>query len=240
MKRLLLLLFLLPLLLLVACGEESKKESKEVRKPTEASSSETDVEEVADEDIEEDTEEVEVIELTPREEMIQKLVDLFDEGVAFDTGDYAKGDIPKGEYAFVSFDNNGGYYSEVDASGSIIDNANFDSFGYVQVHEAGEVETRGVLVHLEALDILEVTGAKDLYEIINEIEDYTDGGWYKVGMDIEPGEYTLESYGSGYVAIMSGPVGDSDIISNERFEEEHTVNVSGDDYLEFSRATIQE
>lgn len=180
----------------------------------------------------------ETIELTEQEEMFQSLLDLIDEGLAFDTGSYVKGDIPKGEYAFVTFDGSGNYYSEEDASGSIIDNENFDSFGYVEVHQAGNIEADGALINIDALEELEVSGAKELYEILNDTEEYFDSGWYKVGADIESGEYIIKSYGSGYVASMSGPVGNNSINENENFEGEYSINLNEGDYLVISKATI--
>lgn len=87
---------------------------------------------------------------------------------------------------------------------------------------------------------LGVSGAKELYEIMNNLTDYKESGWYKVGVDIEPGEYIIESYGSGYVAIMSGPVGKSDIIDNENFNGRYSVNVKDGQYLIISRGYIAE
>lgn len=93
---------------------------------------------------------------------------------------------------------------------------------------------------MEALDQLDVTGAKELYEVLNGVEDYSDSGWYKVGADIEPGKYVLESYGSGYVAVMSGPVGNSDILTNDNFDGRYSVHLQEGQYLTISRATIAE
>lgn len=233
---------LLLLLILVACGTEGATDKSEVDDAGDEVDKNT-AEDLGNEPKEkpkEIEEKEEIIELTAREELIQDLVLLFDEGLAFDTGSYVKGDIPKGEYVFSSFDDSGEYYSEEDASGDIIDNENFSSFGYVQVHEAGNLKTKGVLVNIEALENLEVSGAKELYEILNEVEDFSDAGWYKVGTDIDAGEYVIESYGSGYVAVMSGPVGDSSIVTNDNFDGRYSVNVEEGQYLNISRATILE
>lgn len=177
-------------------------------------------------------------ELTESEKMIVKISDLIDKGQAFDTGSYIKGDIPKGEYAFIKFNGSGSYYSEEDASDNIIDNENFDSFGYVKVHEAGNLTTRGVLISINAFETLGVSGAKEIYEILNDKKDYNQGGWYKVGTDIEPGTYVIESIGSAYYAVMTGPVGDSDIVNNDNFSGKKQVSVSNGQYLKVSRATI--
>lgn len=142
-------------------------------------------------------------ELSAKDEMIAKVAGMVGNGFVFDSGSYIKGDIPKGEYAFVTFNGSGSYYSEEDPEGNIIDNENFSSFGYVQVHEVGNIDNGGVLVENESLAKLGVKGAKELYEILNEKEDYLESGLYKVGVDIEPGEYIFESDDSGYIAVLT-------------------------------------
>ncbi len=231
MKRF--IIFLLVPIILVGCSieRESPEEREKLKEKEQETFEQTD-------DFEEDDEFEEVIELTRQEQMIEDITDLFADDLAFDTGSYIKGDIPKGEYAFVTFDVSGEYYSEEDAGGNIIDNENFDSFGYVEVHEAGNIDNNGVLVKVDALDELEVSGAKELYEILNDTEDYMDSGWYKVGVDIDPGEYVIESFGDGYVAVVSGPVGNNEIINNENFNGRYSVNVQEGQYLVISRGTI--
>lgn len=177
---------------------------------------------------------------TPQEEMIEKITGLMSSKQAFDAGSYIKGDIPKGEYAFISFTEDGKYYGEKDPAGNIIDNENFDSFGYVYVHDAGNLETRGVLISTSAFEALGVKSAKEIYEILNNVQDYKDAGWYKVGVDIQPGQYVIESYGEGYVAIMGGPVGKNDIVDNEIFNGRYSVNVTNGQYLKISRGTISQ
>ena len=46
------------------------------------------------------------------------------------------------------------YYSEEDSAGNIIDNENFDSFGNVKVHAAGNLTTRGVLIRIICIRIV--------------------------------------------------------------------------------------
>lgn len=253
MKKIL-ILFLFSILL-VACGkdegqqrlEEAKKRLSEAEKSLEETKKVKErVEETTEliEDYKEKVEEtyasdeIEEVELTEREEMMSEVIGLIDEGHAFDTGSYIKGEIPKGEYAFITFNGDSEYYVEKDDSGNIIDNENFDSFGYVQVHEAGNIEVGGFLINEEGLKELDVTGAKELYEVINEKENFVDAGYYKVGIDIEPGEYVVESYGEGYVAVMSGPVGNSEIIDNNNFNGKYSVNLKDGEYLNISRAII--
>lgn len=142
---------------------------------------------------------------------------IVESGFGYGPGSYIKGEIPKGEYAYIPTDKNGKYYSEKDSEDNIIDNENFDSFGYVYVHEVGNIETDGYLVSLEALDQNGYSGVKELYEEVNNLEEYTDSAYYKVGRDIPQGQYVVESYNRGYVAVMSGPIGKSDIIDNNNF-----------------------
>ncbi|MFD1040524.1 hypothetical protein ACFQ3N_19280 [Virgibacillus byunsanensis] len=201
---------------------------------TEPEESEEEPENEAGEDQEE------VVEETPQEKMFNQVLTLMDEGLAFDTGSYVKGDIPEGEYAFISFDGSGKYYGETDSAGNIIDNENFDSFGYVYVHDADNLETRGALISVEAFDDLEVSGAKEIYEKINNVEDYKGSGMYKVGYDIEPNQYTIESMGQGYVAVLSGPIGDNEIVNNEILNGKYNVNVSDGQFLQISKGEILE
>lgn len=235
MKKIIVLLF--AAIILSACGS-SENENSDVKREDSAEEenvTETEEEFEYDEEDEEDLFE----ELTAQEETIQQLVGLFDEGVAFDAGSYTKGDIPEGEYAFVTFEGSGEYYSEVDESGDIIDNENFSSFGYVYIHEAGDIETSGALIDIDSLEELDVQGAKELYEVLNEKENYSDAGWYKVGVDIDPGEHEIKSYGSGYIAIKSGPVGNNDIVQNDNFDGEYSIELQEGQYLVISKATIQ-
>lgn len=173
-----------------------------------------------------------------KESTLQAVIALIKEKEAFDTGNYVKGEVPPGEYAFVKFEGSGAYYCEEDGAGNIIDNENFYSFGYVKVHAAGNLETRGALIKIEALEKLGVRGAKELYEKLNKVSDWSESGYYKVGVDIDPGTYTLESMGQGYYAIKSGPVGSSNIIKNNNFSGKNSVNLKNGQYLELSRAKI--
>ena len=184
------------------------------------------------------TKKQETKELTESEKMIIKISALFDEKLAFDTGSYIQGDIPAGEYAFVKFSGSGSYYCEKDGTGNIVDNENFDSFGYVKVHSVGNLETRGVLINVSAFEKLGVKGAKEIYEILNNQSNWNQGGYYKVGVDIDPGSYVVESIGSGYWSIMTGPVSASDIVDNDNFSGRASINLSDGQYLKLSRATI--
>jgi hypothetical protein len=175
---------------------------------------------------------------TPQQQMFEKISGLFASKQAFDTGSYIKGDIPAGEYAFISFDGSGKYYCENDSANNILDNENFDSFGYVYVNSVGNLETQGVLISTNAFQTLGVTGAKQIYEIVNNVQNFKESGYYKVGLDIPAGQYTIQSTGQGYVANMSGPVGKSDINDNENFNGKYSVTVTNGQYLQISHGLL--
>ncbi|MEH7374064.1 hypothetical protein [Neobacillus drentensis] len=141
-------------------------------------------------------------------------------------------------YAFVSFSGSEAYYVEKDSSGEIIDNEIFDSFGNVHVNESGNLETQGVLVNTAAFSKLKVSGAKQIYEILNDQKNYQSSGYYKIGADLLAGTYVLQSEGEGYVATLTGGVGKNDIIDNEIFNGRYKVTVSNSQYLKISKAVI--
>lgn len=155
---------------------------------------------------------------------------------AFMPGSYVKGDIPKGEFIFVS--SSGGYYAE-EREGEILDNENFDSFGYVYNHGIGDITTQGVLVSMDAAKNFQVAGAKQLYELVKNQVDYNFSGHYKVGADIKPGRYIFESAGEAYVEVSSGPVGNGQIIRNEIFNGKKSFSLRPGQYVKVSRASYQ-
>ncbi|MBR4262203.1 MAG: hypothetical protein IKQ35_02435 [Bacilli bacterium] len=93
MKKIRLLFVLLFALLIVGCS------SNEEANTDDAQSSNTDTEQK-----EEVKEPEQQKELTKYEKTLLLISDLFDKNLAYDAGDYIKGDIPKGEYAFVKFE----------------------------------------------------------------------------------------------------------------------------------------
>jgi hypothetical protein len=238
MKKIIMVIALVAVFALSACAGEENAKVKPSANAVQPPNTETSAN--AGSDTETDTETAsEPVELTPKEQMIVKLSDLIESSKqAFDTGNYIKGDIPPGEYAFVSFDGSGQYYSEKDPSGNIIDNENFDSFGYVHVHGVGNTETQGVLISPGAFRELGVSNAKMIYEVLNETNDYKDSGWYKVGTDILAGSYVVESYGEGYVAVHTGPVGKGEIVDNENFSGKYAVSVIDGQYLQVSNGFL--
>ncbi|WP_349430226.1 hypothetical protein [Weissella confusa] len=176
-----------------------------------------------------------------KEETIEdKVSNLIKQGKAFGPRSYTAGQVPAGEYVFVATKYGASkYYSEDDAAGEIIDNENFSSFGYVQVHATGNLTTRGTLVNVDSLGELGVSGAKELYEKLNDKQNYNGPGMYKIGVDLPAGMHTVSSTGSAYVAVVTGPVGNSDIVDNENFNGDYAVNLADGQYLEMSRAMFK-
>lgn len=171
--------------------------------------------------------------------LLNELVKMIDEGLVYDSGSYVKGEVKAGEYAFVRFDGAGSYYEELDMAGNIIENENFDSFGYVKVLQAGDLTTGGVLINVTAFKRLGVSGAKEIWEILNDVKDYNQSGYYKVGYDIKPGKYIVETLGGdGYYGVMSGPVGKSSIIRNDFYSGKKTVTISKGQYITLSGVKI--
>ena len=220
-------------LFLVACGEDEAKNEVGAADTEDATTTE-ETSEVSAEPVEE-----EVVEETPVQKALTQIVGLINEGKAFDVGSYIAGDIPTGTYAFIPLSLEGGYYVEKDAADKIIDNEIFDAFGYVHVHGLGNIETNGVLITEADLQTLGFTSAKSLFELLNNQTDYTAAGYYKVGVDLPAGTYVATSTGGdGYVAVMTGPVGNSKIVNNEIFNGRYQVTVTDGQYLKVSDATI--
>ena len=160
---------------------------------------------------------------------------LIKRGAAFTTGSYAKGTIPSGEYVFIS--KSGGYYQE-SLNGEIIDNEGFSSFGYVFVHDVGDIKIRGLLVRLRDLSGLGYSSGKEAYEACTKQSSYRLSGHYRIGTDIPAGSYIVESIGKAYVEINAGPVGKSDIIENDRFNGTKSIRVTDGQYLKISRGKL--
>lgn len=156
-------------------------------------------------------------------------------GQAFEPGSYAKGTIPKGEYAYVG--RNEGYFGE-ELNGQIIDNQIFPSFGYVYVHGIGDIKTDGFLLSSTALKKLGYASASDVYRSLTKQEAYNFSGMYKVGTDLPAGNYVIKSAGDGYVSVNTGPVGNSEIAWNDNFHGTKSANLTNGQYIELNKASI--
>jgi hypothetical protein len=160
---------------------------------------------------------------------------LIEQKLAFPPGTYAKGTIPKGEFIFIG--EKGGYYAE-ERDGQILDNENFDSFGYVYNHAIGDITTHGLLISPNALKELNASGAKALYERLTKQTDYNFSGQYKVGSDIPAGRYIVESAGEAYVEVNRGPVGNGELLNNDNFNGTKSINLRNGQFVKISRASL--
>lgn len=160
---------------------------------------------------------------------------LIEQKLAFPPGTYARGIIPKGEFIFIG--EKGGYYAE-ERDGQILDNENFDSFGYVYNHAIGDITTHGLLISSDALKELNASGAKVLYERLTKQTDYNFSGHYKVGKDIPPGRYIVESAGEAYVEVNRGPVGNGEILNNANFNGTKSINLRNGQFIKITRASL--
>jgi hypothetical protein len=171
----------------------------------------------------------------PTPQRNDRLKSLIDRKLAFAPGTYARGTIPKGEFIFVS--ERGGYYAE-ERDGQIIVNSNLSSFGYVYNHAIGDITSHGYLFTQDGLRELGFSSAKSLYESVTRQENYNFSGHYKVGIDIPPGRYTVESTGQAYVEINRGPIGNGEILSNDNFNGTKSISLRAGQYLTLQRATL--
>ena len=137
-------------------------------------------------------------------------------------------DMPSGEYIVFS-ERNSGYFSiSSDSSGnSILSNDNFDYNTIIKVNDGEYLK----LSRAYAIPFNEVNSL-----------DISKIGMYKVGKHIEAKEYKLcSTSSSGYYAVYDGPLGkDENIVTNDNFSGCTYITVRDGQYLQLSRATIQE
>lgn len=146
------------------------------------------------------------------------------------SGQYKIGiDMPAGEYVLFS-DSGSGYYAvSSDSNGTeILSNDNFDYNSVITVDEGTYIKlSRCVAVPTEEIGKI----------------DISKGNMFRIGKDIEAGEYSLESTGSdGYYCIYSDSrqQGTNSIVTNENFSGNTYVTVCDGQYLKLSRCTIKE
>ena len=143
-------------------------------------------------------------------------------------------DIKAGEYVIVPSSKVSGYFSlSSDSSGSfdsIIANDNFDGRRYVTL-EDGQYLTlqRGIMYDLSSAPAVDASG--------NTLSE----GMYKVGQDIQPGEYKIKSIDStsAYMQVTSNSTHNMDsIVTNDNFSGEKYISVSNGQYLTIVRAQL--
>lgn len=156
-------------------------------------------------------------------ESTEPLIPIYEEGM------YKVGsDVPAGEY-YVSANAGFRCYFEVssDSSGSldsIIANDNIDTFAFITLSE-GQYFTvsRGAFV---GASYIEVPGVDD--------EGYYSEGMYRVGIDIEAGEYKVEAINgsSCYIEVSTDSTGTLDsVVTNDNFDTSMYITVSDGQYL---------
>lgn len=143
-------------------------------------------------------------------------------------------DIEAGEYMLFATSTSGYLCVSSDANqDDIIFNENFGN-NLIATFEDGE--------YIELSRCMAVPFDPIPDDITDLIKNYIDeGAMYKVGKNIEAGEYKLECTSdiSGYYCIYSDSRHD-DIISNDNFDNNTYVNVSDGEYLLLSRCKIVE
>lgn len=134
-------------------------------------------------------------------------------------------DLPAGEYVIVS---NG--YMEVakDSSGtldSIICNDNIQNRSIITVEEGQYLTFDGKMYSIDKAPKVE---AKD-----NKLP----AGIYKVGVDVQPGEYKIIANGEGYVEVAKDSSHSLDsIVSNDNFEGEKYITIKVGQYIKLNNA----
>ena len=154
-----------------------------------------------------------------------------DELEQYDAGMYKVGtDIPAGEYILEP--SAMAYYQVAsDSTGaleSIVSNDNFSGTRYITVSDG------------QYLTLTSCTAYPASYVSEGKVKnDNLPGGMYKVGVDIEAGEYKVTPDGSGYYEVDSSSAGTLDVIvANENFSSDVYVTVADGQYLKLSGATL--
>lgn len=134
-------------------------------------------------------------------------------GLAFKQGTYEVGKIPAGIYAWLKpLDPNMPYgFLEYGPAGNQVTIENPDGFGYVYVNGIGKVKAGGWLIKPKAVTSSKYRSTRKLFMAHRNLESYNFSGTYYVGLDIQPGRYTLKKVGSlGSVrTYVDGPPGNS-------------------------------
>ena len=145
-----------------------------------------------------------------------------EEVIGYKEGMYKVGsDIPAGEYVLFADKSENGYYERDEDSGgdSIIDNDNFSTFTYVNFKE-GEYAK---IVNSRAVPSAEVTESL--------AKDGIMKGTYKVGKDIEPGEYKITAETETYWERTDK---NGEIIDNDNFVNNAYVTVKAGEYFKLT------
>ena len=142
-------------------------------------------------------------------------------GVNIEPGEYRIYSSAKSSYFAITADSNGD---------DILNNDIFEDISYINVREGEYLELNRCFI----VPFNPEEPKDDTRTIFN-------GGIYKVGFDIEPGEYYLEvetEGKNGYWSILNSSYSDQDIVSNEIYENQTFVTVEDGQYLELNRSIL--
>ena len=140
-------------------------------------------------------------------------------------------DIPAGEYIITSNGSSGYFELTKDSSGqldSIICNDMFENRSIITVKDG---------------EYLKIQSSR-AYTIDNSLKakpsnDILPSGMYKVGLDLNPGEYKIKAKGDGYVEVTNNSRHAlTGIFSNDMFSGEKYVTVTGGQYIKLQKAEL--
>lgn len=162
-----------------------------------------------------------------------------DKELFYDKRYYTEGTIPEGEYAYISFIDSGGpYFTVTDMEHRLLHDDYFASFAYIYHDGEGIVESEGYLFHVDIFEELGVSGAKELYEILNHLPSYNQDAYYHIGMDIEEGKYRLIPDGNGTYELLDGPAFVGEEIEEGKVTERMEIEVENGQYLRLKNTHI--
>ncbi|SHH06497.1 hypothetical protein [Tepidibacter thalassicus] len=143
-----------------------------------------------------------------------------------DDGMYKVGtDIQPGEYLIVA-DGMAYYELDKDSSGnleSVISNDNFTINRYIQIKEGEYLKLKNCKLY--AVDKAPELAVKEMY---------------KVGYDLQAGEYKVVAEGMGYYEVAKNARGGvMNIVANENFEGETYITVQDGQYLKLQNAKLK-
>lgn len=140
-------------------------------------------------------------------------------------------DIKAGEYVVIS-DQSAYMQLTKDSTGtleSIIANENIQNRTIITIKDGQYFEVKNG-------DIYPISKAPKAVTTDNQLP----AGMYKVGLDIQPGEYKVVAQDSGYVEVSSNSSHDLySIVSNDNFDDEKYVTIKQGQYIKLGNATLK-
>ncbi len=140
-------------------------------------------------------------------------------------------DLPAGEYVIMAGTSSGYFQLSKDSSGqldSIICNDMFENRSIVTVKDGDYFEFK--------------TGKAYPIDKAPKVEPKNgvlQSGMYKVGLDLEPGEYKVRANGDGYIEVANDSRHTlTGIVSNDIFSGDKYVTVKSGQYIKFQKAEL--